>query len=203
MEMGKIKLAWHRWGRRLCLAAAGLLALGFLALYLAVWIKSREEDDAVPSDCIVVLGAKAHGLEPGRVLRARLDRARQAYAQGLGGKILVCGGKGTDETVPEAEAMAAYLKAQGVPDEDILLEQDSRNTRENLRFAKRIMEANGYQTCVLVTSDSHMARARLLARQEGLPATGSRAKSEGPGAWLSRVRECLSWIKYALGLSKG
>ena len=80
MEMGKIKLAWHRWGRRLCLAAAGLLALGFLALYLAVWIKSREEDDAVPSDCIVVLGAKAHGLEPGRVLRARLDQARQAYA---------------------------------------------------------------------------------------------------------------------------
>ena len=146
---------------------------------------------------------RAHGLEPGRVLRARLDQARQAYAQGLGGKILVCGGKGTDETVPEAEAMAAYLKAQGVPDEDILLEQDSRNTRENLRFAKRIMEANGYQTCVLVTSDSHMARARLLARQEGLSATGSRAKSEGPGAWLSRMRECLSWIKYALGLSRG
>lgn len=203
MEMGKIKLAWHRWGRRLCLAAAGLLALGFLALYLAVWIKSREEDDAVPSDCIVVLGAKAHGLEPGRVLRARLDQARQAYAQGLGGKILVCGGKGTDETVPEAEAMAAYLKAQGVPDEDILLEQDSRNTRENLRFAKRIMEANGYQTCVLVTSDSHMARARMLAGQEGLSVTCSRARSDWPGIWFSRVRECLSWIKYGLGLSNG
>ncbi|MFR7474556.1 MAG: YdcF family protein, partial [Christensenellales bacterium] len=117
--MGKIKLAWHIWGRWLCLAAAGVLAMGFLALYLVVWIKSGEEDDAVPSDCIVVLGAKAHGLEPGRVLRARLEQAQKAYEQGLGGKILVCGGKGTDETVPEAAAMAAYLKAQGVPDEDI------------------------------------------------------------------------------------
>ena len=200
--MSNTKQAWYI-GRRLCLAAAGLLALGFLALYLVVWIKSGEDDDAVPSDCIVVLGAKAHGLEPGRVLRARLEQAQKAYEQGLGGKILVCGGKGTDETVPEAAAMAAYLKAQGVPDEDILLEQDSRNTRENLRFAKRIMEANGYRTCVLVTSDYHMARARLLAAQEGLSATGSRARSDWPGAWLSRVRECFSWIKYGLGLSKG
>lgn len=196
-------MAWHIWGRWLCLAAAGLLALGFLALYLVVWMKSGEEDDAVPSDCIVVLGAKARGGAPGRVLRARLGQAQKAYEQGLGGKILVCGGKGTDETVPEAAAMAAYLKAQGVPGEDILLEQDSRNTRENLRFAKRIMEANGYRTCVLVTSDYHMARARMLAAQEGLSATGSRAGGRGPGAWLSRVRECLSWIKYGLGLSKG
>ena len=201
--MGKIKLAWHIWGRWLCLAAAGVLAQGFLALYLVVWIKSGEDDDAVPSDCIVVLGAKAHGLEPGRVLRARLEQAQKAYEQGLGGKILVCGGKGTDETVSEAEAMAAYLKAQGVPGEDILLEAQSRNTRENLRFAKRIMEANGYQTCVLVTSDYHMMRARMLAGQEGLSVTCSRARSDWPGIWLSRVRECLSWIKYGLGLSKG
>ena len=200
--MSNTKQAWYI-GRRLCLAAAGLLALGFLALYLVVWIKSGEDDDAVPSDCIVVLGAKAHGLEPGRVLRARLEQAQKAYEQGLGGKILVCGGKGTDETVPEAAAMAAYLKAQGVPGEDILLEAQSRNTRENLRFAKRIMEANGYQTCVLVTSDYHMMRARMLAGQEGLSVTCSRARSDWPGIWFSRVRECLSWIKYGLGLSNG
>ena len=200
--MSNTKQAWYI-GRRLCLAAAGLLALGVLALYLVVWIKSGEDDDAVPSDCIVVLGAKAHGLEPGRVLRARLEQAQKAYEQGLGGKILVCGGKGTDETVPEAAAMAAYLKAQGVPGEDILLEAQSRNTRENLRFAKRIMEANGYQTCVLVTSDYHMMRARMLAGQEGLSVTCSRARSDWPGIWFSRVRECLSWIKYGLGLSNG
>lgn len=201
--MSKIKLAWHNWGRWLCLAAAGMLALGFLALYLVVWIKSGEEDDAVPSDCIVVLGAKARGMEPSRVLRLRLEQAQKAYEQGLGGKIIVCGGKGTDETVPEAVVMAAYLKARGVPGEDILLEAQSRNTRENLRFAKRIMEANGYQTCVLVTSDYHMMRARMLAGQEGLSVTCSRARSDWPGIWFSRVRECLSWIKYGLGLSNG
>ena len=76
--MSKIKLAWHNWGRWLCLAAAGMLALGFLALYLVVWIKSGEEDDAVPSDCIVVLGAKARGMEPSRVLRLRLEQAQKA-----------------------------------------------------------------------------------------------------------------------------
>ena len=137
------------------------------------------------------------------MLRLRLKQAQKAYEQGLGGKIIVCGGKGTDETVPEAVAMAAYLKARGVPGEDILLEAQSRNTRENLRFAKRIMEANGYQTCVLVTSDYHMMRARMLAGQEGLSVTCSRARSDWPGLWFSRVRECLSWIKYGLGLSNG
>ena len=84
--MSKIKLAWHNWGRWLCLAAAGMLALGFLALYLVVWIKSGEEDDAVPSDCIVVLGAKARGMEPSRVLRLRLEQAQKAYEQALPAK---------------------------------------------------------------------------------------------------------------------
>ena len=138
-----------------------------------------------------------------KYMRAAIKQAQKAYEQGLGGKIIVCGGKGTDETVPEAVAMAAYLKARGVPGEDILLEAQSRNTRENLRFAKRIMEANGYQTCVLVTSDYHMMRARMLAGQEGLSVTCSRARSDWPGIWFSRVRECLSWIKYGLGLSNG
>lgn len=112
------------------------------------------------------------------MLRARLEQAQKAYEQGLGGKILVCGGKGTDETVPGGRRpWQRTSKRRACPDEDILLEKDSRNTRENLRFAKRIMEANGYQTCVLVTSDYHMARARLLARQEGF-----RLQAAAPGA---------------------
>ena len=195
--------AWLRRGRWVCLVAIGLLVLGFMMLYLVVWIKSGEEDDAVPSDCLIVLGAKTRGMQPSRVLRIRLDRAKEAYDQGLAKKIIVCGGKGTDETVPEAVAMAAYLEALGVPKEDLLLEPDSMNTRQNLRYAKRIMDEHGYQTAVLVTSDYHMMRARMLAEQEGLSVTCCRAKSDWPGVWFSRVRECLSWIKYALGLSNG
>ena len=137
----------------------------------------------------------------GSGMKSLIEGARSILAGDA--EIIVCGGKGTDETVPEAVAMAAYLKARGVPGEDILLEAQSRNTRENLRFAKRIMEANGYQTCVLVTSNYHMMRARMLAEQEGLSVTCSRARSDWPGIWFSRVRECLSWIKYGLGLSKG
>ena len=70
-------------------------------------------------------------------------------------------------------------------------------------FAKRILQENGMQTAILVTADYHMARARMLAKPEGLCITTSRAKSDWPGTWFSRVRECLSWIKYGLGLSNG
>ena len=86
--MSKIKLAWHNWGRWLCLAAAGMLALGFLALYLVVWIKSGEEDDAVPSDCIVVLGAKARGMDAVHL--------SQAYGKDL----VFVGGVDTQELLP-------------------------------------------------------------------------------------------------------
>lgn len=200
--MSNTKQAWYI-GRRLCLAAAGLLALGFLALYLVVRSKAGRTTTLCRRTASWCWGPRRAAWSPARVLRLRLEQAQKAYEQGLGGKIIVCGGKGTDETVPEAVAMAAYLKARGVPGEDILLEAQSRNTRENLRFAKRIMEANGYQTCVLVTSDYHMMRARMLAGQEGLSVTCSRARSDWPGIWFSRVRECLSWIKYGLGLSNG
>lgn len=194
---------WHSRGRRIALALAVALCLAFLALYIVVWVKSGEPDDAVPSDCLIVLGARTRGLTPSRSLRARLDRAKQAYDSGLAPFILVCGGRGEDESVSEAVAMAAYLEAQGVPADAILQESESNNTRENLRFAHRLMAQRGFRSAVLVTADYHMLRARMIAKQEGLVVTCLRAKSDWPGTWFSRVRECLSWIKYGLGLSNG
>lgn len=194
---------WQARGRWIALALAAALCLAFLALYIVVWVKSGEADDAMPSDCLIVLGARTRGMTPSRSLRARLDCAKQAYDRGLARTIIVCGGKGDDETVPEAVAMAAYLQAQGVPADAILQEAASGNTRENLRFAGRLMAERGFRTAVLVTADYHMLRARMLARQEGLQVTCLRAKSDWPGTWFSRVRECLSWIKYGLGLSNG
>ena len=194
---------WRGKGRWICIGIAGLLLAAFCVLYLIVWIKSGEEDNAKASDCIIVLGAKTRDMTPSRALRARLEQAKTLYDQGMAPKILVCGGKGDDETVAEAVAMKGYLMNAGVPEADILTEPDSKNTRENLRFAKRILQENGMQTAILVTADYHMARARMLAEQEGLCITTSRAKSDWPGTWFSRVRECLSWIKYGLGLSNG
>jgi uncharacterized SAM-binding protein YcdF (DUF218 family) len=80
--------------------------------------------------------------------------------------LIVSGGKGNDERVPEAEAMASYLVGRGFPAHLIVREDQSRNTEENLRFSKAIMdERRPGGSCVIVTSDYHAFRAAILARQ--------------------------------------
>jgi uncharacterized SAM-binding protein YcdF (DUF218 family) len=137
------------------------------------------------ADFVIVLGA---GLRPdGRVpplLASRLDRGRDVWAaldrqaaDDFRPVLIVSGGKGSDERVSEASAMAAYLVSRGVPADRIVLEDHSRSTEENLVFSKAIMDQlrPGAQATV-VTSDFHAFRAALLARRLGLRAqvTGAR-----------------------------
>ena len=74
-------------------------------------------------------------------------RAAELYHQGYAPKILFTGGLGrnTEGMLPEPEAIrfAKVAMACGVPEEDILLEDKSRNTKENIDFTKALLEARG------------------------------------------------------------
>ncbi|MDR2514603.1 MAG: YdcF family protein [Christensenellaceae bacterium] len=52
---------------------------------------------------------------------------------------MVSGGQGPDERVSETFTMRQYLPKRGIPGEQIILEDRSRNTNENTRFSKAIM----------------------------------------------------------------
>jgi uncharacterized SAM-binding protein YcdF (DUF218 family) len=97
--------------------------------------------------------------------------------------LIVSGGKGDDERVAEASAMASYLTARGFPADRLLLEDRSRNTEENLVFSKAIMDGlRPGARATIVTSDFHAFRAALLARRLGIrgQVTGARV------AWYYR-----------------
>jgi uncharacterized SAM-binding protein YcdF (DUF218 family) len=136
------------------------------------------------SDFVIVLGA---GLRPdGRVpplLASRLERGREVWAAldrragDFRPMLIVSGGKGDDERMPEASAMASYLTARGFPAELLLLEDQSRSTEENLVLSKAIMdELRPGARVTVVTSDFHAFRAALLARRLGIrgQVTGAR-----------------------------
>jgi uncharacterized SAM-binding protein YcdF (DUF218 family) len=136
------------------------------------------------SEFVIVLGA---GLRPdGRVpplLASRLERGRQVWAAldrragDFRPMLIVSGGKGDDERMPEAAAMASYLIARGFPPELLLLEDQSRSTEENLVLSKAIMdELRPGARVTVVTSDFHAFRAALLARRLGIrgQVTGAR-----------------------------
>ena len=74
-------------------------------------------------------------------------RAAELYHQGYAPKILFTGGLGrnTEGLLPEPEAMrfAKVAMECGVPAEDIILEDKSRNTKENIEFTRALLEELG------------------------------------------------------------
>jgi uncharacterized SAM-binding protein YcdF (DUF218 family) len=138
------------------------------------------------ADFVIVLGAGlrpdggvppllANRLERGREVWGGLDR--RARPAGFRPMLIVSGGQGADEPVPEASAMASYLTARGFPADRLLVEDRSRSTEENLVFSKAIMdEVRPGARATIVTSDFHAFRAALLARRFGIrgQVTGAR-----------------------------
>jgi len=135
-------------------------------------------------DYIIVLGCWIKNGEVTPILARRLDRAIWFYNKqkdaGKPPKLLLSGGKGSDETLSEAEAMRIYALKHNIPDSDIILETASVSTFENMLFSKAIMdgEKNGASyNCIYATNNYHLLRAGIFARKAGLKARGIGAKT--------------------------
>ncbi|KDN17368.1 YdcF family protein [Amycolatopsis rifamycinica] len=166
-----------RWGSALVAIAAVLAGyFGFLFLSLLVYsvVYSRLGRRG-GFDAIIVLGCGLNGERVPPLLAGRLDRAIRLHAREATPPLLVVsGGRGPGETVSEAEAMHAYLRERGVPDNRIRREDRARTTEENLRFSAELLPA-GARRVVAVTSNYHVFRTAVECRRLGLPfhATGS------------------------------
>lgn len=192
-------------GRRWMRAMLWTLAAFFLlecAMMAAVAITARTMDAPENEDCIIVLGG---GLdrntgEPLSTLAYRLDRAVGLFDEGYAPAIIVSGGQGADELISEAESMRNYLLRHGVPESAIIMEARSTTTRENMAFSKAIMDENGYESALIVTSDYHLWRAMQLADRAGISGScaGARNSSNIFFTVKNLARETLSWIKFAL-----
>ncbi|MBR5303106.1 MAG: YdcF family protein [Clostridia bacterium] len=150
------------------------------------------------SDVIIVLGAqvKEDGT-PSVALQRRLTAALESY-QADRQMIIVCGAQGGNEPRAEGDVMREWLLERGVPDEDVVAETESFNTRENLMHARAIMAQHGLEHALVVTSDYHVARALALCRQVGISAVGKGSPSKPEYFIKNHFREGLSWIKFWL-----
>lgn len=132
-------------------------------------------------DYLIILGA---GLLDGErvtpLLAGRVDAGiafyhKQFLKTGKRAMLVMSGGQGSDEKIPESIAMRNYALSKGVADSDILLEDQSSTTLENLKFSKKILDSrsNGvrYQSA-FVSNDYHIFRAGVFARLVGLNSDG-------------------------------
>lgn len=200
-------LAWRRRLR----SSMALGALAFVWLWawsmpvLSLWLRGTIEDKFAPlpmatvpqTQALVVLGG---GVSPpsGKSAEIQLNSAadRVWYAARLfhAGKaplLLLSGGSDPlRDAYSEARAMAIFLQDLGVPLQAMVLEEASRNTRENATFSATFLQARGIHNILLVTSALHMPRALALFAAQGLqvvPApTDFEAHLAPPGilAWL-------------------
>lgn len=164
-------------------------------------------------DAVVVLGAGLRGREVTPLLRSRIECgirwSTRPVQQGEPAPIVMSGGQGPDEEIPEAEAMAAVALEQGVPKERVLQERDSTTTRENLVNSARLLAGRGeVRRVAVVTNNFHAFRAALLMRAIDLPgyAVGSAtARYYWPSAvlreYVAIMRDNLWLNVVGLGLS--
>ena len=130
-------------------------------------------------DYVIIHGC---GLKNGdqltRLLSDRVDKAMKIYRRCKVKPIIIpSGGRGGDETISEAQAMKDYLLAHGIPEESILLEDNSATTLENLRNSKALIDAReGRKRTALVSSNYHIYRCLRLARKVGLKCIGIGAR---------------------------
>lgn len=126
-------------------------------------------------DYIIIHGSGLiDGNKVPKLLADRMDKAIDVYKKDPTPTVLIpSGGKGEDELMPEAAAMAAYLREKGIPADRIVMEDRSTTTMENLQFSKKIIdERRGGRYTALVTSNYHVYRALRYCRKIGLECTG-------------------------------
>lgn len=199
MQSTKPRFPWTK-AVKLLLLLVILGVVGFCALVGYVcYLENEEAKSGVPnekSDAIIVLGAQvlASG-EPSVQLSLRLQAALDAY-RASPTLIITCGAQGGDEPRPEADVMKDWLVAQGVPAEDVLVENTSFNTRQNIRNAIKLLDGRNASRITLITSDYHLPRAMALARDEGLTAMGIGSMTRQEYWVKNHTREALAWVKY-------
>jgi uncharacterized SAM-binding protein YcdF (DUF218 family) len=103
----------------------------------------------------------------------RLVNTLELYHKGKIKKILLTGGSGSlySPNYVESDEVLVFLKTMGVPDTNIIVEGRSRNTWENAKFTKMLLEkqyGKSLPRCLLITSAWHMPRSAACFKRAGL-----------------------------------
>jgi uncharacterized SAM-binding protein YcdF (DUF218 family) len=181
-----------------------LLVFPALMLFLPSLLVAEDETDY--ADAIIVIG--------GDHKPARIQRAAELHRQGYAPIVIISAGMKVqegNEWIPEAEVMYRQALALGLPEEALIIEDDSLSTIQNARYSKQICEDHNIESVLLVASAYHSGRARLVFREvmgakisvSAQPA----ARGHHPLLWWLYpdqayvvLYEYKNWIQYWLGL---
>ncbi len=199
------------------LACAGVVIFVVVEFLIGLNFFPEQKQSA---DYAIVPGSQFEGDTPGKSLAYRLDEAVE-YAQIHPNTILILsGGKLGEEGTSEADIMYDYLLAHGVPDYQMIKEDRSTNTYENMFYSKSIIDERenlrresarvaltemGYPVppdsgtsinVVIITSNFHVMRAKSIAKKIGIENVTAIPVESDPVLFVHNcVRECFAILK--------
>jgi uncharacterized SAM-binding protein YcdF (DUF218 family) len=144
-----------------------VLSVGLLAMRIYSF---RNAVSDMPADAAIVLGAAVWDTEVSPVFRERINHSVELYRAGKVRKLIFTGGQGNRGEPTESSAAQRYATQNGVPAVDILIEEKSHTTYENILYAKEIADTQGLKKVLIVSDPLHMKRAVEMARDLGMAA---------------------------------
>jgi uncharacterized SAM-binding protein YcdF (DUF218 family) len=161
---------------RFLMIVYGVFLLSFIAVegFILYELEKSKDVNAEEIDVVIILGAGLKGEIPSKTLLSRLEAGKAFLLENKELPVVVSGGQGEGESIPEAEAMGLYLMEHGISEGRIIYEKTSTTTYENLRNSREILHGMGMKnpSVLIVTSDYHVVRAKMIADELGLDSHG-------------------------------
>ncbi|MGE5396754.1 MAG: YdcF family protein [Chitinophagales bacterium] len=171
----------------------------YVAFDICLYSKVNEMTKA---DAAIILGAGVSGEKPSPVFQERINHGIWLYKNGYVDKLIFTGGKGKNEKFSEASVAKRYAIGHSIPSQDILIEEQSTITQENIENASRIAQETSISTVIIVSDPLHMKRAMLMAKDYGLTAYSSPTPTTRYKKLVSKTlflsREIFFYIGYEL-----
>ncbi|MFS0857455.1 YdcF family protein [Paenibacillus taichungensis] len=183
--------------KRILLTGFGIAAVSFVIIEALVFTQLNANDPE-EADYVIILGSGIKGTELSLTLKQRLDASLDYIRSHPQTPVIVSGGQGPGESIPEALAMKNYLVDQGISPTQVIMEDRSTSTQENMAFSKKIIDASGLEhpEIMIVTSDYHMFRSKYLAAKNGYAAEyGISAPSPGYLKPINMIREYFASVR--------
>lgn len=178
--------------------------LGFYILNSFTIYRYSSVYSEMPSDIAIVLGAGSNNGKVSPVFRERINHSIYLYQTNIVDKILITGGFGEGQKTSDSKAGQQYAINKGIPISDIIIEEKSRYTIENLIQSKIIMDSMKIETALIVSDPLHMKRSIELAKNLNISCKPSPTKTTMYQSKFPKLKSLLyESFYYSLGMING
>jgi uncharacterized SAM-binding protein YcdF (DUF218 family) len=119
---------------------------GYFFLPRILWNFLVVDEEPQPADVIIVLSG---GID-------RVTHGVNLFKSGYADRILFSGSV--------ARNMSRQARIQGVPEDRMLLEEESGTTNGNAEYSYKIVQSQGFRSAIVVTSAFHTRRSSIIFR---------------------------------------